>query len=163
MAPPTHPPTPPSKINTNSNGRRYFPWICSTAGQKFVTWYDRRDSSPASPDLTAYYRSSVFDNGSFNSVGVVMPDVMVSGGVDPQCRSGFSPQALVRGTGVQGATGVEESQCTNLPAGFIPGGTCQGTCPPGTLGCGQNCDFRAPVCPFPQVCRPVVGGDTQVR
>jgi hypothetical protein len=133
-----------SIINTSGAGRRYFPWICSTAGQKFVTWYDRRNSSPASPDLTAYYRSSVFDNGSSKTVGVG-PDVNVSGVDDPQCAPGFP--GLVRAP-------LEETQCTNLPAGFVPGGTCQGPCPPGTPGCGQQCDFRNPQCPASQTCTP---------
>jgi hypothetical protein len=125
-----------SIINTVSTGRRYFPWICSSAGTKFVTWYDRRDSTTASPDLTAYYRSSVFDNGALSSVGIGT-EANVSGVDDPQCASGFPGQ-------VRGA--VEEAQCTSdLPAAFIAGGTCQAACAAGaTPPCGTQapCDFR---------------------
>jgi hypothetical protein len=132
-----------SIINTVGTGRRYFPWICSTVGKKFVTWYDRRNSTAASPDLTGYYRSSVFDNGSSQSVGIGT-EFDVSGVDDPQCAPGFTAN-LVRGT-------VEESQCTNLPAAFIQGGTCQAPCAagvPGPCGSGQACDFRNPVCNTP--------------
>jgi carboxypeptidase family protein len=141
-----------SIINTVGTGRRYFPWICSTVGKKFVTWYDRRNSSGASPDLTAFYRSMVFDNGSASSVGTG-PELSVSGVDDPQCAPGFV-------AGVSSA--VEQSQCTNLPAGFIPGGTCQAVCPAGTAppcGSGAACDFRAtPQCAAAgETCTPTPG------
>jgi hypothetical protein len=138
-----------SIINTKSNGRRYFPFVCSTVGKKFVTWYDRRNSSAASPDLTAYYRSTVFDNGSSSTVGVGS-ETNLSGVDDPQCSSGFP-------SSVRGA--IEEAGCTNLPAGFIQGGTCQATCAPGVNGpCGSlaACDFRsATPCATPgESCQP---------
>lgn len=133
-----------SIVSTVSTGRRYFPWICSTVGKKFVTWYDRRNSTAASPDLTAYYRSSVFDNGTPASVGIGT-ETNVSGVDDPQCSPGFF--GSVRGA-------IEESGCTNLPAGFIQGGQCQtATCALGkTPPCGtlNACDFRAATpCPTP--------------
>jgi hypothetical protein len=126
-----------SIVNTTGNGRRYFPWICSSAGTKFVTWYDRRNSTAAKPDLTAYYRSSVSDNGSANTVGIGT-ELNVSGVDDPQCAAGFV-------SGVSGA--VEEAGCKNLPAGVVQGGTCQlAVCPTGVAppcGTGNACDFRA--------------------
>ncbi|HEY0795509.1 MAG TPA: carboxypeptidase-like regulatory domain-containing protein [Acidisarcina sp.] len=126
-----------SIISTSSTNRRYFPWVCSTVGKKFVTWYDRRDSTAAKPDLTAYYRSTVFDNASPTGVGAGT-ETNVSGVDDPQCASGFP--SLVRGV-------VEEAGCKNLPAGVVQGGTCQtATCAAGkTPPCGTlaACDFRA--------------------
>jgi hypothetical protein len=125
-----------SIVSQNSNGRRYFPWVCSTTGTKFVTWYDRRNSTAANPDLTAYYRSTVSDNGSASSVGIGT-ETNISGVDDPQCSSGFP--GSVRGA-------IEEAGCKNLPAGFIQGGTCQATCAAGAIPpCGSNaaCDFRA--------------------
>ena len=146
-----------SIVSTNGNGRKYFPWICSTVGKKFVTWYDRRSSSAATPDLTAYFRSSVFDNGSASTVGVG-PELNVSGVNDPQCASGFY-------SGVRGA--IEQTGCNNLPPGFIQGGTCQATCAPGAVppcGSGNACDFRAATpCPPlpppapPETCVPAGG------
>jgi hypothetical protein len=38
-----------SIVNTVGTGQRYFPFVCSTVGKKFVTWYDRRNSSAANP------------------------------------------------------------------------------------------------------------------
>ena len=133
-----------SIVSTNGNGRKYFPWVCSTVGKNFVTWYDRRGSSGANPDLTAYFRSSVFDNGSTSSVGIG-PELNVSGVNDAQCLPGFPNQ-------VRGA--VEQTACNNLPPGFIQGGTCQFTCGPGAAppcGSGRACDFRAatPCPPLP--------------
>jgi hypothetical protein len=144
-----------SIVNTVGTGRRYFPWICSTVGKKFVTWYDRRNSTAAKPDLTAYYRSSVSDNGSSNSVGIGT-ESNVSGVDDTQCSPGFP-------SGVRGA--IEITGCQNLPAGFIQGGTCQAVCAPGVTppcGTGNACDFRvaaATRCPTPpgappETCQP---------
>ncbi len=143
-----------SIVNTVGTGRRWFPYICSTAGKKFVSWYDRRNSTAASPDLTAYFRSSVFDNGSATAVGIGT-EVNVSGVDDPQCSSGFP---------VPVRSAIEESGCTNLPVGVvIPAGTCQAACAPGAAppcGSGQPCDFRAPACPAvpaPETCTPGSG------
>jgi hypothetical protein len=125
-----------SIVNTVGNGQRYFPWVCSTVGKKFVTWYDRRNSTAAKPDLTAYYRSSVSDNGTPSTVGIGA-ESNVSGVDDSQCSTGFP--GSVRGA-------IEETGCKNLPAGFIQGGTCQATCAAGTAPpCGTlaACDFRA--------------------
>jgi hypothetical protein len=136
-----------SIINTVGTGRRYFPWICSTVGKKFVTWYDRRNSTAASPDLTAYYWSTVSDNGTPTSVGIGT-ETNVSGVDDPQCSPGFFASA----NGVRGV--IEEAGCKNLPAGLIQGGQCQtATCAVGkTPPCGtlNACDFRsATPCPTP--------------
>ncbi len=143
-----------SIVSTVSTGRRYFPWICSTVGKKFVTWYDRRNSTAASPDLTAYYRSTVFDNGTPTTVGIGT-ETNVSGVDDAQCLPGFF-------SGVRGI--IEEAGCKNLPAGFIQGGTCQtATCAAGkTPPCGTlaACDLRAAnPCATPgEACTPAGGG-----
>src|SRR5262249_29244481 len=138
-----------------------FPYICSTAGKKFVSWYDRRNSTAASPDLTAYYRSTVFDDGSATAVGIGT-EVNVSGVDDPQCSSGFP---------VTVSSAIEESGCTNLPAlraGIVPGGTCQAPCAPGVAGpcgSGQGCDFRAgaPACPSVPVAETCTAGSGQPK
>src|SRR5262249_23607547 len=63
-----------ARLNKVSTGRRFLPWICSDpngSGTAFVGWYDRREGTGvgANPDLTAYFRSSVSDNGSAIAVG----------------------------------------------------------------------------------------------
>lgn len=141
-----------SIVSTVGTGRKFFPWICSTVGKKFVTWYDRRGGTTAAPDLTAYFRSSVFDNASASSVGIG-PEINVSGVNDAQCAPGFS-------NGVRGA--IEETGCPSLPAGFIQGGTCQcapGNTPPPACGGGAACDFRAAApCANPRdTCQPAPG------
>jgi hypothetical protein len=40
-------------LNRSSSGHRFFPWICTTNGIAFVTWYDRRAATASRPDLTA--------------------------------------------------------------------------------------------------------------
>ncbi|HVZ71417.1 MAG TPA: discoidin domain-containing protein [Polyangia bacterium] len=133
-----------SPINTVHTGRRFFPAMCATQGVAHVSWYDRRNSTAASPDLTAYYRSSVnYDPTklSFN----IGAEINVSGVDDPECSSGFP-------NGVRQS--VEETACgADLPAAFVQGGTCQSTCPMGaTPPCGTltPCDFRVPnSCPTP--------------
>ncbi len=142
-----------SIVSTSSQGRRYLPWLCSSVGKQFVTWYDRRDSTSAKTDLTAYYRSSIFDNGTATTVGVGT-EKNVSGVDDPECASGFP-------SGTSGA--IEEAGCKNLPSGFIQGGTCQATCATGQTGpCGSQaaCDFRAatPCATAGETCQPSGGG-----
>jgi hypothetical protein len=119
-------------INTSSAGHRYFPSICSTGSKSYVTWYDRR----AGGDKTAYYRSTVLDNGNrlgseFNLTG--------DGFEDPQCLTGFP--------GGGSTTTEAETNCTNLPNNVLFGvGECTtATCAAGaTPPCGslQKCDFR---------------------
>ena len=119
-------------ISDVPGGKRYFPWICSSQGRAFVTWYDRRGSVGAENDLTAFFRSSISD---VNGI-VIEGNVNVSGIDDPQCQAGFS-------SGVMNP--VAEAECDNLPPGLVAGGTCHSTCPAGVAPpCGSNapCDFR---------------------
>lgn len=144
-------------VNTASAGHRYFPWICSSHGAKFVTWYDRRNDMPdatgKSPGLTAYFRSSVFDDGTLGTagtpgtVGVVKPDINVSGVDDAQCASGFP--AAFDALPSDMPVGLEEGQCSSLPAGFILGGRCQPS--------GFFCDFRKGCADPSDQCTPLGG------
>jgi hypothetical protein len=130
-------------INTVGGGARYFPWICSTAGKKFVTWYDRRDDPIGLvPGLTSYFRSSL--SGDLSGQVHVGTEFNVSGTDDPQCASGFPGQVR---------TPFDELGCSGLPSimavdggstGLIPAGTCQTS--------GAACDFRAPSCSADDSC-----------
>src|SRR4029077_16201488 len=51
-------------LNRTNVGRRYHPWICSTQGILYVTWYDRRDAGSSAADLTGYFYSSLGDPGN---------------------------------------------------------------------------------------------------
>ena len=131
-----------SSAQTGTAGSQ-FPSVCSTVGKNFVTWYDRRGSTGANPDLTAYSGPPSSTTDPLRRVGIGAAQRV---GVDhAQCLPGFSNQ-------VRGA--VEETACNNLPPGFIQGGTCQFTCAPGVAppcGSGRACDFRAatPCPPLP--------------
>jgi hypothetical protein len=130
----------PTPVNTTAVGHRFFPWICSTKGIAYLTWYDRRSSTATSTDLTSYFRSSMADQMGTLAVGA---EVNVSGGPgfdDPQCLSGFP-------LGVRDK--VEELLCTDLPPSpaVVTAGTCDNS--PAT-----RCDFRSgsPSCPSGGVC-----------
>ncbi len=142
-------------LNRTSTGRRYHPWICSTNGILYVTWYDRRDSGSSATDLTGYFYSSVADPGN-TGAAVVGQEVAASGPSsfdDLQCQSGFFPP----GTGVR--TPLEETACTDLPAlpAIVNAGSCQSSCSGGAAPpCGSRtpCDFRSSptTCPSGESC-----------
>ena len=134
-------------VNSTQHGARYLPWICSTRGRQFVSWYDRRDSSPGAPDLTAYFQASLMAGVPG---GIAIPtggDFNVSGVDDPECLPGFSG-------GVRDS--IAETGCTNLPAGPVFGGNCHTTVLGVDVGGGSNtpCDFRSPICPIFEACQP---------
>ncbi len=78
----------PNSVTINAGGaaRRFMPWVCTTEGNAYVTWYDRRAATAASNDLTTFFL------GSATSVGgalVAGPEINVSQVADPQCASGW--------------------------------------------------------------------------
>jgi hypothetical protein len=132
-----------SPVNTTTVGHRYFPWICTTNGIAYVTWYDRRTATLANTGLTSYFHASVSDPMN-NGALAFGAEVNVSGGPgfdDPQCRSGFPLGAR---------SAVEETLCTDLPTGQVAAGLCL---PSPSLAL---CDFRAgtSACSSPAVCSP---------
>jgi hypothetical protein len=50
--------TPVVVNGTSSNGRRIMPWVCTSGGNAFVTWYDRRNATAANNDLQDYFAAS---------------------------------------------------------------------------------------------------------
>jgi hypothetical protein len=120
-------------MNSAPGGHRYFPWICSSNGIEYVTWYDRRDSFSVLPDLTAYYRASFSVDASGILTGPIA-EVNVSGIDDAQCQAGYfnAPRDSTD----------EEALCTDLPPGNMQVGEChnsKGACP--STPC-ELCDFR---------------------
>jgi hypothetical protein len=154
-------------LNRSATGHRYHPWMCSTKGIVYVTWYDRRDATVASNDLTAYFYSSLGDPKNTGSA-VVGQEVNASGGTmfdDPQCLSGFLFSSLfaIPGSGAP-RSAQEESLCSDLPAlpTIVNSGTCQSVCAMGVAGpCGSKnpCDFRSTptTCPMGESCTTGVG------
>ncbi len=126
-------------MNQSSAGHRYYPSICSTGQTAHVTWYDRRagTAAGASPDLTAYYRSSLLNGGT--TLGTEF-NVTTTGYEDPQCLTGFPADG-------RSTTSDAETLCTNLPSNVVFGtGECYGTCAAGATppcGSGAACDYRA--------------------
>ena len=134
-----------SLVNRTSTGHRFLPWMCMSKGVGYITWYDRRDATLASTDLTSYYFASFADptNSGTPTLGA---EVNVSGGTafdDPQCLSGFQ---------LIGVSNPDiETLCTDLPPlpTLVAAGECVGPCQSGGGTCAaEGCDFRAgaPAC-----------------
>src|SRR3989304_2727036 len=74
-----------------------MPWICTTGGDAFVTWYDRRAATPcpvppcfANNDTTDYFAGSAGLDGVGNLVA--KGEFKVSDVADPWCASGWPCQ-----------------------------------------------------------------------
>jgi hypothetical protein len=77
----------PVRIDAGATTQRFMPWICSTGGAAFVSWYDRSATiGTTRNDLTDYVLGSVLGRGSSLAGGLI---VNLSGNPDPQCNSGF--------------------------------------------------------------------------
>ncbi len=138
-------------VNSGVSGVRFMPWICTTGGEAFVTWYDRRAATPcpvppcpANNDLTDYYAGSA----GLDMLGTLTAggEFKITGAPDPQCASDWpcTPRA----------TGDSES-CSVQPqlAGVCCVDNGSGGCLPG--GSGQRCDFSGPdatICPGAETC-----------
>ncbi len=84
------------RVNAAVPGRRFMPWIGVTNGIAYISWYDRRASTPcaappcaANNDLTDFYRGSVSLSGGNLVAG---PEVKITQAADPQCASGWPCQ-----------------------------------------------------------------------
>lgn len=74
----------PVRINTNVAARRYHPWTTATAGNAFVTWYDRRNATVANNDLTDYFAASA--GLSAGNLVANNDEFQISTASDPQCN-----------------------------------------------------------------------------
>jgi Abnormal spindle-like microcephaly-assoc'd, ASPM-SPD-2-Hydin len=165
---------PSVRVNTNVPGRRFMPWVCSTDGTAFVTWYDRRFATPCptppcpgmNNDLTDYFGGSAFLDANGNlQAGEEFRISQVSDGqccanslfCDPAGAWPNAPRA--RGDSEScslqpqraGVCSTTARTC-NTPADCLPGQTCTASVctPPGS---GSRCDFNQTNCPSGQSCR----------
>ncbi len=98
----------PATLNASVAARRYMPWVCSSGGSVWASWYDRRAATAAHNDLTDYF--------SFVGGGFTVPtESNLSQNADPQCASGWPCGA--RSTN-------DYNSCSVQPQGGFPGGGC---------------------------------------
>jgi hypothetical protein len=132
--------TAPVQANTALPGKRIMPWLCSTGGNAYVTWFDRRNApvcaTPPCPginnDRTDFFGAqlSVNQGGSLQADG----DFIISEGPDTWCSSGW-PCGGPRDPTYSESCSVQPQLA----------GTCidtQGTAGSGDdVATGQRCDF----------------------
>jgi hypothetical protein len=118
-----------ARVNSAVTARRFMPWMCATDGKALVGWYDRRASTAANNDLTAYFAGMVT---SAPAALQVSADVNVSGNSDPQCASGWPcpPRSA-----------ADATSCSVQPQ---LAGVCSRS--------GTSCSFTAPNCPPGETC-----------
>jgi len=135
------------QANDSIPGKRIMPWICTTGGEAFVTWYDRRAAPANQNDLTEYYAGRVRLDGASNLV--VGSEIKLSEVGDPWCASGWP-------CGTRGAPGASE-QCSVQPqlAGFCCSSLdANGNC----VGSGNRCDFSDGCTIGGETCQGIGGG-----
>lgn len=130
----------PLAVNGAVSARRFMPWLCVSAGQAYVGWYDRRAASKpgaATNDLTDFFLGSARTrNGQLVSDG----ERNLTGTADAQCASGWGGSAP--------RSSDDSEKCTTQPQ-------LAGRCQNGSGG-GSNalCDFSSgPACPSGESCK----------
>ncbi len=125
-------------LNTAATGRRFMPWVSTTGGEAFVSWYDRRAATPAANDLTEYFggRARLDSGGNL----VAGPEFKLSKVIDPQCAAGWpsSPRST-----------TDSESCSVQPQ--LAGVCCDNT-QPNCPGSRSRCDFSSTVCPVGETC-----------
>ncbi len=121
-------------VNSNANGHRFMPWVCSMGGTAFVSWYDRAAANASNNDLTNYFQGSAFlQNGTL----VAGSPRNLSTTADPQCASGWPA----------GADNTNDSTSCSKPQ---LGGRCQSGAGTGSL---TPCNFNSSSCPSGESCQ----------
>jgi uncharacterized repeat protein (TIGR01451 family) len=142
-------------VNSAVLGVRFMPWVCTTGGKAFVTWYDRRASTPcpsppcaANNDLTDYFAGSAGLDGMGNLVAGA--EFKLTDAADPQCAGGATPGSAA--SWPCGVRAMADSESCSVQPQLA--GRCQITtsppCPPNGAPCGTftPCDFdQGPACP----------------
>ena len=75
------------QVSGSANARRFMPWVCSTGGNAYVTWYDTRNATSSRTDLTDFYGASASLDAMGNLVSGA--EFRISGVSDPLCDSGW--------------------------------------------------------------------------
>ena len=124
-------------LNTGGNARRFMPWMCTTKGTAYVTWYDRRNAGAAN-DLTDYFGASAARSGGTLNAGTEF-QVNAAGTSDAQCQGGQAAGSQASWPG--GSRAMADSLSCSTPGQLA--GVC-GTAPCGagnTCPMGQTCDL----------------------
>jgi hypothetical protein len=146
-----------AQLNTNIPAPRFMPWVCTTSGEAFVTWYDRRAATPCpvppclTPnDTTEFFGGSAFLDGGGNLAAG--PEFRISDITDAQCCASGTNAACPNAwpTGVNVTTDSEG--CWAQPQ---LGGRCGTVTPCCAMTDSANpCDFSSgPACPAGETCR----------
>lgn len=150
------------RVNAASTGHRVMPWICTTGGEAFVNWYDRRSAPANNNDLTEYYAGRASLDAANNLI--VGAEFKVTETGDSWCAAGWPcgaprnqsvvPPGDSESCSVQpqlaGICSVNGNRCDFSDcAGGGGVGTCQ--CVAGeTCGGGNNCpkygDYNGNAC-----------------
>jgi hypothetical protein len=131
-----------AQVSSALPGKRIMPWVCTTGGEAFVSWYDRRSAPPSQNDLTDYYMGRVRLDAATNLV--VGAESKLSEVGDPWCASGWpcstrdtpsaeqcSVQPQLAGRCLDAAGNGSGNACDFSDGGCPAGETCQtgGGCP----------------------------------
>ncbi len=133
------------QLNPSVPGKRIMPWVCTTGGEAFVTWYDRRAAPVTNNDLTDYYAGRARLDGSGNLV--VGTELRLTEVSDPWCAAGWP-------CGTRGTNSSEQCSVQPQLAGFCCASLdANGNC----VGTGTPCDF-SDGCGGGETCQNIGGG-----
>jgi hypothetical protein len=71
--------------NSPTPATRFMPGVCASSGAAFLTWYDRRSSTPGTNDLTDFFLGAV----SAESPNSFFEHALNDPPSDPQCATGW--------------------------------------------------------------------------
>jgi len=125
-----------AQVSSAIPGKRIMPWVCTTGGEAFVTWYDRRSAPATQNDLTEYYAGRARLDGASNLV--VGGEIKLSEVGDPWCASGWP-------CSTRSVDSAE--QCSQQPQ---LAGRCLDAMGNGS---GNPCDFSDGGCPMGETCQ----------
>lgn len=134
-------------VNTAATARRFMPWMCTTGGVAYVSWYDRRNATSTANDLTRYFGASAAVKGGSLVAG---PEIDISGVNDPQCSTWPCRQFST----------LDCSTCptgTSCPTGALPNCTKYGDYNGAACGTGRRYNAWASSAPPPGVTAPGAG------
>jgi hypothetical protein len=124
-------------INARMSARRFMPWVCSTNGRAYVSWYDRRAKTKEDNDLTDYFVGmAVLEAGTLKAG----PEIKLTSPPDPQCGR---PEGGTWHGGVRHK--MDSEGCSRQPqlggiCGPKGGGPCDFGCRPGEKPCPPSCN-----------------------
>ena len=140
-------------VSGSTSARRFMPWSCSTRGNAYVGWFDRRAAlaAGATNDLTDYFLGQAAPSTSALTSGFVRN---VSNNPDPQCASGWPCAPRSQQDSDSCSVQPQLAGVCGLPAGGGSGARCDfsvGGCAPGEIcfaggGCPKYGDYNGIAC-----------------